>query len=359
MFSFFAFAQALGRKTSTINTLSLSFIFLLFYNPLYVFQVGFQLSYLAVLSIITIQPKLSSYYTPSNKLAKILWNTTTVTIAAQIGLGPLSIYYFNQFPGLFFITNIIVLPLLGAVLSIGFVVVFLGCFNILPDSMAKIYGGMIAILNDFIAWVAAQDAFLFKEISFPKTFLFISYGVIICLLLVCRKWNFKNLILFLGSCGIALGVLTIMKVYPTPGHLIVFHKYKQTLLGVKQKHQVTLFVPDNITPALASLISSYKTANYNSSIAQEKLPNMFTYKEIPILILDSVGVFPKALQKPVVVLTQNTQIHLARFIDCVSPRCIIADGSNYKSYVDRWMQTCNEKKIPFHSTYEKGAFIWQ
>ena len=359
MFSFFAFAQALGRKTSTINTLSLSFISLLMYNPLYVFQVGFQLSYLAVLSIITIQPKLASYYTPSNTLTKLLWNTMTVTIAAQIGLGPLSIYYFNQFPGLFFITNIIVLPLLGAVLSIGFVIVVLGCFNILPDSMAKIYGGMIAILNDFIAWVAAQDAFLFKEISFPKPLLFMSYGVIICLLLVCRKWNFKNLMFFLGSCGVALGILTIMKVYPTPGHLIVFHKYKQTLLGVKQKHQTTLFVPDSITPALASLISSYKTANYNSSSAQEKLPTVFTYKETPVLILDSVGVFPKALQKPVVVLTQNTQIHLGRFIDSVSPRRIIADGSNYKSYLDRWRQTCIEKKIPFHSTYEKGAFIWQ
>jgi len=98
---------------------------------------------------------------------------------------------------------------------------------------------------------------------------------------------------------------------------------------------------------------------YNSSSAQEKLPKVFTYKETPILILDSVGVFPEALQEPVVVLTQNTQIHLARFIDSVSPVRIIADGSNYKSYVDRWRQTCIEKKIPFHSTYEKGAFIWQ
>ena len=359
MFSFFAVARALGRKTSTINTLSLSFSCLLFYNPLYLFQVGFQLSYLAVLSIITLQPKLASYYTPGNKLAKLLWNTMTVTLAAQIGLGPLSIYYFNQFPGLFFITNIIVLPLLGGVLSIGFFIVILGCLTIVPDSLAKIYGNIIAILNDFITWVATQNAFLFKEIYFPKPFLFVSYGVIICLLWVCRKWNFKNLMLCLGSCGIALGVLTIMKVYPTPAHLIVFHKYKQTLLGVKQKHQTTLLVPDSITPAMASLISSYKTANYNSSSAQKKLPNMFTFKEIPVLILDSVGVFPKVLQKPVVVLTQNTQIHLARFIDSVSPRRIIADGSNYKSYVDRWRETCIEKKIPFHSTYEKGAFIWQ
>jgi len=91
---------------------------------------------------------------------------------AQIGLGPLSIYYFNQFPGLFFITNIIVLPLLGAVLSIGFVIVILGCFNILPDSVAKIYGGMIAILNDFITWIAPKMLFYLKRFLSLSVFIY-------------------------------------------------------------------------------------------------------------------------------------------------------------------------------------------
>ena len=80
---------------------------------------------------------------------------------------------------------------------------------------------------------------------------------------------------------------------------------------------------------------------------------MFTYKETPVLIMDSAGVFPKALQKPIVVLTQNTQMHLARFIDSVSPRRIIADGSNYKSYVDRWRETCIEKKSLFIAPMKK------
>ena len=120
-----------------------------------------------------------------------------------------------------------------------------------------------------------------------------------------------------------------------------------------------MLVPDSITPGLERLISSYKTAHNNIDNRQEKTPRVFTYKDIPILILDSVGIFPSGIQKPIIVLTQNTQIHLGRFIDSVSPRHIIADGSNYKSYVDRWRKTCNEKKIPFHCTYEKGAFIWQ
>lgn len=70
--------------------------------------------------------------------------------------------------------------------------------------------------------------------------------------------------------------------------------------------------------------------------------------------MGSVGVFPKALQEPVVVLTQNTQIHLAHFIDSLSPLRIIADGSNYKSYLDRWRQTCIEKKSLFIAPMKRG-----
>lgn len=114
-----------------------------------------------------------------------------------------------------------------------------------------------------------------------------------------------------------------------------------------------------LPPGLERLMANYKTAHNNIRYTQEKAPRVFTYKNISVLILDSVGVIPKGVEKPLVVLTQSTQIHLERFIDSVSPRGIIADGSNYQSYVNRWKQTCYEKKIPFHSTYQKGAFIWK
>jgi competence protein ComEC len=359
MFSFFAIAQTLRRKTSTINTLSLSFLLLLMFNPLFLFQVGFQLSYLAVLAILTIHPKLSNYYTPNNKLTSVVWNTATVTLAAQIGLAPLSIYYFHQFPGLFFITNIVVLPLLGSVLSIGILVIVLACFSILPESLAHFYGNTIGVLNDFIAWVAAQDAFLFQEISFSGALLSASYFFLFSSLLLWRKWHIKQITIWLSSCILVLLVLIGTKWNRAPAHLVVFQKSKQTMLAIKQEQSSIFLLPDSISKTMHAIISDYKTGSYSRNSSEKEIPHIFKYKDTTVLILDKLGIFPKGLKNPIVLLTQSTQVHLDRFIDSVQPIRIIADGSNYKSSIVRWKETCRQKKIPFHSTYEKGAYVWE
>ena len=98
MFSFLIFAKTINRQTSTINNLFLSFFVLLIYDPLWLFQVGFQLSYLAVFSILLIQPRINIFYHPRFYLDKLLWDICTVSFAAQIGIIPLSLYYFHQFP---------------------------------------------------------------------------------------------------------------------------------------------------------------------------------------------------------------------------------------------------------------------
>ena len=123
MFSFLAIGLQLKRKTSSLNSLFLSLFFLLLINPYYIFQVGFQLSYLAVFSIIIFQPIIYRLFSPGFKLIDYFWKLTSVSLAAQIGVIPLSIYYFHQFPGLFLITNLVVLPFLGLILIFGIAVI--------------------------------------------------------------------------------------------------------------------------------------------------------------------------------------------------------------------------------------------
>ena len=326
---------------------------------MFLFDVGFQLSYLAVLAILTIHPKLSKYYIPGNKVTSVVWNTATVTLAAQIGLAPLSIYYFHQFPGLFFITNILVLPLLGGILSMGILVIVLACFSILPESLAHFYGNTIGLLNNFIAWVARQDAFLFQEISFSGALLLASYFFLFSSLILWGKWHIKHITRWLCSCVLILLVLLAAHWNNTPSQLIVIHKSKQTMLAIKQGQSSILLMTDSVSKTMSNIISDYKTGSNSRNISEEEIPHIFKYKDTIVLILDKLGVFPKGLKNPVVLLTQSTQVHLERFIDSVQPIGIIADGSNYKSYVARWKETCRQKKIPFHSTYEKGAYIWE
>src|SRR5690606_26173811 len=117
MFSIIAIAQNLKRPTNIFNTLAISIFILLLAKPLFLFDVGFQLSYLAVLSIVIIHPMLYKLWQPKNKIADIYWHTLTVTVAAQFGIMPLSLYYFHNIPGLFFLSILVIIPFLGLVLG--------------------------------------------------------------------------------------------------------------------------------------------------------------------------------------------------------------------------------------------------
>jgi competence protein ComEC len=81
-----------------------------------------------------------------------------------------------------------------------------------------------------------------------------------------------------------------------------------------------------------------------------------------LVILDSINTtLPIKVGISTLVLTQSPKINLERLLDSVSPQMVIADGSNYRSYVERWKATCHKKKLPFHYTGENGAFLyaWQ
>ncbi|WP_235906073.1 ComEC/Rec2 family competence protein [Patiriisocius marinistellae] len=358
MFSCLAFAGLLNRRSATINSLALSFIILLFYNPLWVLHVGFQLSYLAVLSILLIQPKLYNYYMPRTYIKRKAWGILTVTLAAQIGILPLSIYYFHQFPGLFFITNIIVLPFLGLILGIGIFVLLLAILNILPDPLAKSYGWIIEQMNAFIGWVAAQDSFLFRDIPFSKWNVIACYFLITALFLFWSRTTGKRLLLSMVATIIFIGSFIMEIETHRENKLVIFQKSRKTLIGIQQASEMKLFKSDTASLTTVTYpLKSYSVANYIHKITEEKLPTYFNYNATPIVVLDSLGVFPKISEKPIIVLTESPRVNLNRLIDSLNPIQIVADGSNYHSSVARWKVTCEIRGILFHHTGEDGAFV--
>ena len=101
MFSLVTIGGALNRKSHIINSISASAFLLMLANPAIIFELGFQLSYAAVLGIVLLQPHFQKLYIPHNKYEKYLWDIITVSLAAQIATGPISLMYFHQFPNYF------------------------------------------------------------------------------------------------------------------------------------------------------------------------------------------------------------------------------------------------------------------
>ena len=358
MFSLFAFATAIDRQTSTVNTLFLSYFLLLLINPLLILHIGFQLSYLAVLSIIVIQPKLTKYYRPKFFVDKLLWDVSTVSFAAQIGLAPLSLYYFHQFPGLFFLTNIMVIPVLSMLLAGGIIIVILAASNALPNWVSLTYNTIIKYLNTFINWVAQQDTFLFSEIHFSEGKLLGSYLLIASLIFLWKSFSYSKLILSTVWFALLICVFIWDKQQNSTNQLLLFHKSRSTILASKNKEQLRIFRRNTLEELKNSYpIKGYRTALNIEALSEEELPKYFKYNKTRMLIIDSSSVYPQQSTADIIILIESPKLHLERLIDSLQPEIIVADGSNYSSYIDRWEITCKNKKLPFHHTGAKGAFI--
>lgn len=359
MFSIVTCAQFLKRPTNIYNTISISIFLMLLVKPIYLFDVGFQMSYLAVLAIVSVQPMLYKLWKTPNLVIDKFWQILTVTIAAQLGVAPLGLFYFHQFPGLFFISNLVIIPVLGIILGLGIFVIFLALLDSLPEVIAEVFSFIIDTLNAFIVWVAQFETFLLKDVSFSLYHLLVSYLVLISVIFLWKEKTIKYLNYALMSLLLYSSVMLYTKHQNSYNEFIIFNKNRATIIGEKRNTNLQITHSfDSLKMKSDNTLKNYKVGRYINLTTIDNLNFVYPFKDDYILVVDSLGVYEtKKLMSKYVLLTNSPRINLNRLIDSLKPKYIIADASNYKSYVQRWKTTCMNKKIPFHSTYEKGAFV--
>ncbi|MBU2995466.1 competence protein ComEC family protein [Cellulophaga baltica] len=355
MFSFLAYADYLNRPANKFNILALSMFFILLVKPTYLFQVGFQMSYLAVFAILWVYPILQKLWFPKNYILNKLWQLLSVSIAAQLGVLPISVFYFHQFPGLFFISNLLIVPCLGFILAGGIIVILLSLLNILPNFIAYGYNELIKFMNTIIEWIAQQEAFIFKNISFDSIQLILAYIIIVSLILIFIKATFKRIVVLLSTI-ILFQIWIIYNTYQVKNNesVTILHQSKNTALLYQNGTTATIF--SNNPDRLQNIITNYDIGERIVSINTDSLQNSYKLHHRNLFIVDSLAILnPNTKNTEYLLLTQSPNINLERWIDSLQPNFVIADGSNYKSDIQLWRKTCIKKKLPFHYTGEKGA----
>jgi competence protein ComEC len=359
MFSIISIAMHLKRPTNIYNTLVISAFVILLFEPSFLFSVGFQMSYLAVLGIVSVQPTIYKLWKTKYYLTDKLWQILTVTLAAQVGVVPISLFYFHQFPGLFFISNIVVIPFLGLILGLGLLVIAFALIGFLPKPIVITYSFIIESLNHFIAWIAQFEDFLFRDIPFNLLQVITCYLIIVALIQLYKFRNFKWTAISLIAL-IGLQSVFIYNTFETQNEaFVVFNKSRYSMIGIKKNDNLALYHNLDSTMLKSNYaIKNYKVGESINNLYSDSLQSIYTYKNKTILVIDSLAVYKGLSFKPNCILLRNSpRLNLNRLIDSLQPQQIIADASNYKSYLKRWKASCEHKKIPFHQTNEKGAFI--
>lgn len=192
MFLLYAFSLLINRRTTAINIVFLSALILLIYNSNLLFDVGFQLSYLAVIGIVYFYNKFKFYFKNHSSLVKFFFGLALVSISAQLSTGLLSVYYFHSFPLSFLWANLIVLPLITVLLYEGLLYLVLLIIGVNYSFIDWI----IDKSTEFILLILAiLELYSFAPIQLyiSKISLVLSYGLLLLLCVVLLEKNYRYL----------------------------------------------------------------------------------------------------------------------------------------------------------------------
>lgn len=354
MYSFVAVALHLKRRTNIFHTLLVSLLLILLVAPTLLFDVGLQLSYTALFFILWLQPVFEQWFTSKNKIVRYFWQITTVSLAAQIGTLPLSLYYFHQFPGLFLLANLVVIPMIGLIMAVGVPIMIVAALGWVPKVGLELISTLIQALNAFIKTIARADEYVFRNIPFNFWMLWAAYLAILCAVWALKKpvyprirWVLASIIIFQLAYGISRQNAQNKREW------LVFHQKKATMIVDRYGSKVLVYHRGEIAKAT---LENYQTSSFIQKIEYRKLERQARYKNYKILILDSLSNYPKNAKPDIILLCARPKVNLERVLLNWKPKTVVADANNYPSSINRWEETCRQQKIPFHYTGKKGFF---
>lgn len=371
MFTFVAVGQLLRRNTNVFHSLFASMFILLIVNPLLLFEVGFQLSYLAVAGIVLLQPKLSALYTCRTRIGNYFWELVTVSAAAQIGTFPISSYYFAKFPNYFLLSNL-------SVITLSFVIIITG-LSLLPLSFVPLVTryvswGLtkeISIMNSIIRFIEHLPHSVTENIDYHVIQVIILYGFIGCLCMLLyrrsRKTFWTACSLFTLFC-VSFAVRKVQLDKETG--FLAYHIRKCSAIGFQSQGSMVLF-SDSIRNEESDLYR-YNIANYvrNHHLKVVVVPidtfcfdTPFMCKRGNFIRFNDKNYFILGKSQKNVVRNKNDSLSVDCLFLCQNPRMrpdeimeqlpfkeVVVDGSNSAYYVEKWRSFCAEKRIPFHHT---------
>lgn len=374
MFTFVAVGQSLRRHTNVFHSLFASMFILLVLNPLLLFEVGFQLSYLAVAGIVLFQPKLSALYNCRTRIGKFFWELLTVSIAAQLGTSPISIYYFAQFPNYFMLSNLSVIALSFLVIVTGVALLPISLIPLITKYLSWILTREIRIMNRIIVFIEQLPHSVTENIDYHIVQVILLYGVISCFCVLLYRWSRK----VFWSTGVLLTLFFVFfvvkkEIWNHETEFMNYHIRKCSAVSFHCCGQTVLF-SDSIQD------ESDKRYQYNIRTHARK-----HHLSGPIVPIDTAafdtpflckrGNFIRFCDKTYYLLTHKQKLldngtEKTLSVDCLllrqNPRQppdevmsvlpfkeVVADGSNTPFYIERWRDFCAEKGIPFTYTGDR------
>ena len=369
MFSFISIGKYIAKQSTIYNSLASSAFVMLCYNPYFLWDVGFQLSYLAVVGIIVFQRPIYNLVYIKNKWVDEVWKLVSVSLAAQVLTFPICIYYFHQFPMLFLLANIIAVPLSSIILYAEIGLIIVAWIPVINIYAGKITAWLVWLMNTVIIWINHFSFAVWDKIPASIFSTILLYAIIIFF----SAWllNKSKRLLKLALAGSLLFVVNNaftkwkvaqqqkLIVYNVPQHQAIDfvdgNTYKfagDSILKENGLLQNFHLKPGRISLGLNNMNDSLKTVFQQNKFYQ------FNNKRI--LVINEPPAFEIPQQKvavDIIIISKNTKLYIPQLAAVFNCNQYVFDGSNSLWKIERWQADCSALHLQSHSVAEKGAFV--
>lgn len=346
MLSVFCFSEIFGKKSFSIHAMFISAFFMLLYNPFFLFEIGFQLSFISVLSILLLQPKASALLKIENKYLRNVWQMFTLSFVAQLATFPICLYYFGTFPTYFFVGNMFIVPLVSVITyAFGGIILAKLLSLILPDLSFYFYYLPVKILQMLVGMMTSIINFIEKlpfalidnmKVSFLD--LVLIFTIITGFLIFLYYKRPKALIVGMGTVFLFIGIHIYKNMQSVPDNLIVYNRRQATEIRWNAGSAENILNTEDFDAGSKLIeIKGNKTLIVSSDIWKGKLSQ--TNFDIDNLIL-----------------INDNSLSLYSLTQLFSVKNVVLDASLSVYTRARLVKECQKLNIPCHDVVVNGAF---
>lgn len=369
MLSVFIIGKAFNRRSNSYNLLAFAAFCILVYNPMLIYDVGFQLSFLSVLGLVAIQPSINAWMHFKYSWANKLWSFIALSLAAQLATFPLALYYFHQFPVYFILSNLFILLPVSLIMYLGILIIMYP-----SEFLSYYFEWLLKFTNNGLKLLADLPNASITKIWLNPAELILIYAAILCFCFSMQKMN-KLLLALSIMCGILFSISNAIQYHDQlrQRKIIFFSLQKGPAIAFINQRKAWLYTPlalDEksikyyVQPALDQAgINFIKHIKPHGCFQQSPFQiknHHIQFDNYHLLLVDSCF-NGKTLSRPYlfngITLHKNTRINLAELLNQTRSSQMFLNADRSRYHAETYKKVAKQFNLSIYDLKIKKAYL--
>jgi len=365
MFSVFVLGDLFGKRYAVYNSMALAAFILLFYNPLLLLNVGFQMSFLAVMGIVFFYPIVYRWIYVPRKLPDKIWQLMAVSIAAQIITTPLSLYYFHQFPLLFMLSNLLMVPLATVLMYVFVMMIVFMPVPFISQKIGWLADKLTWVMNQFTQWIHQLEWATIKFVHINELQMLILYAVVVIVTYWGIRTSYRSLrLVFYFLIAFSLTVSYQYYNRTVENRLIIFNTFREPLILYASGRDGTIINPQKlencdwfIQPVMLENGLKQQIADSTNMVFGNDLHIFGNYPYNGIFYNVDYFAVNDTIQCRWLILSEKSPFDIQKLLSNIKPQIIVADPAVSAFKLKNWQKILSKLQMQLHSVARQGAYV--